>query len=679
MKKLLILLTLLWPAWLLAQNGVVVGDATATPDATLDVRGDARIQTVPTDNAGTNLMIHDPATGEVRVLDPSAFANPTGALTWDGTNWNYAPNDWGTQVVVGAAPLIGDGTSANPLELAGGGANGDILVWDGTTWVTQQPTGDDWGADVVNIVPNTPISGDGTVGNPLTFVTGGAVDDVLTWDGTQWIAQPQVGDDWGTQAAVVTGILTGDGTAGNPLMLDGTGATNGDVLTWNGTAWTPATATTYTAGTGINITAGNVIENTDPGSDINLTGGTDIDVTGTYPNLTVGFTGTIPTYTAGDGINITPGDVIENTLSLTGGTDIAVTGTFPNLTIDYTGTSVTGGDVTSTTPILSIGGTPTGAALGAGYSIDLAAGTTDEVLVYNGTNWVSAQSPLNFTGGTDISISGTYPNFTVDYTGTPGDLTEVTGSNGVVITNGTGPVPDISLPGTGAGGDVLTWNAGTGEWEPQAPSTGTTYTAGTGINITGADVIENTSPDQTVTLTSSNGLVPGGTYPNLEIDLPAGTLDEVLTFDGTNWVSAPAPSGADDWGTQLALTSGFITGDGDGTPIQLSAGTTDNDVLTWNAGTSQWESQPSASGADNWGGQVVVSDATLDGDGDGTALSIAQQGATVGQVLTWDGTTWQPQDAAETDYTGLGDVNVNTTTERNQPHDWRCYDLDNYP
>ncbi len=50
-------------------------------------------------------------------------------------------------------------------------------------------------------------------------------------------------------------------------------------------------------------------------------------------------------------------------------------------------------------------------------------------------------------------------------------------------------------------------------------------------------------------------------------------------------------------------------------------------------------------GGDNWGTQVAMTDATLGGDGLGaTPLKIAQQGATSGQVLKWNGTTWIPAD-----------------------------------
>lgn len=59
----------------------------------------------------------------------------------------------------------------------------------------------------------------------------------------------------------------------------------------------------------------------------------------------------------------------------------------------------------------------------------------------------------------------------------------------------------------------------------------------------------------------------------------------------------------------------------------------------------------SGGGGDNWGTQVVVSNATIDGEGTPAApLKLAQQSASTGQVLKWNGTTWLPA----ADETGSG-------------------------
>ncbi len=211
---------------------------------------------------------------------------------------------------------------------------------------------------------------------------------------------------------------------------------------------------------------------------------------------------------------------------------------------------------------------------GGGNPIKLVDGTTNgQFLMWDGGGWSTV------TTGGDLSGTINSPN--------------VSGIQGRAITTG--------APATG---DVLKWD---GNAWVYAVDDNTTYT-GSGSIVVSAGVISNTAPDQTVALTSSNGLVPGGTYPNLEIDLPAGAADD--------------------------------------------------HILQWDAGAGVWESQPSPSGADNWGSQVVVSDATLAGDGAGTPLGIAQQGAATGNVLKWVGGTWQPALDNDTQYSAGAGLSV---------------------
>jgi hypothetical protein len=105
----------------------------------------------------------------------------------------------------------------------------------------------------------------------------------------------------------------------------------------------------------------------------------------------------------------------------------------------------------------------------------------------------------------------------------------------------------------------------------------------------------------------------------------------------------PTSGGTDNWGTQVVQHNSTLTGNGTTLSVLGIAqqGATTGQALVWNGTT--W-APGSVTGSDNWGTQVVATNATLTGNGvTGNVLSIAQQGAVSGQALVWNGTTWAPQ------------------------------------
>ena len=120
--------------------------------------------------------------------------------------------------------------------------------------------------------------------------------------------------------------------------------------------------------------------------------------------------------------------------------------------------------------------------------------------------------------------------------------------------------------------------------------TGTTYTAGSGIGIAG-NVISNTSPNQVVTITGGGATTVTGPYPTFTIS----STDNNTTYSN---------------GAGISLA---------GTVFSLSA----------------------------------ITDATLTGNGGATPLKIAQQGATNGQTLKWNGATWLPANDIDLDQQNL--------------------------
>lgn len=61
---------------------------------------------------------------------------------------------------------------------------------------------------------------------------------------------------------------------------------------------------------------------------------------------------------------------------------------------------------------------------------------------------------------------------------------------------------------------------------------GTPYTAGTGISINGSNVISNTAPDQTVTMTDGTGIDVTGTYPNFTVTNTSPNVVQTLSIAG---------------------------------------------------------------------------------------------------------------------------------------------------
>lgn len=99
--------------------------------------------------------------------------------------------------------------------------------------------------------------------------------------------------------------------------------------------------------------------------------------------------------------------------------------------------------------------------------------------------------------------------------------------------------------------------------------------------------------------------------------------------------------------------------------IWIDTSTTPSIKKNWDVNSQTWIplTQTGTVAGDNWGTQVVVSDETLDGNGTlATPLKIAQQGATSGQFLKWNGATWLPANGPSG---GLTSVVVNTRLSGN--------------
>ena len=196
-------------------------------------------------------------------------------------------------------------------------------------------------------------------------------------------------------------------------------------------------------GTGISVspagpitTAGTfTVTNTAPDQVVALTGGTGITTGGTYPNFTVTNSAPDQTVAISGGTGITtsgtyPSFTVTNsapdqTVALTQSGTTTITGTYPNFTISsadqYTGTVTSVSGAGGSTGLTLTGGPITGSGT-------LTLGGT--LAVANGGTGTASPS---LVAGTNVTISGSWPNQTINSTaGGGGTVTNVS----VVTANG---------------------------------------------------------------------------------------------------------------------------------------------------------------------------------------------------------------------------------------------------
>ncbi len=259
------------------------------------------------------------------------------------------------------------------------------------------------------------------------------------------------------------------------------------------------------------------------------------------------------TYTAGTGINVT-GTVISNTGDTNGADDI-------------TNATSAGGDLGGTYPNPSV-------IRLQGQSVASTTPTSGQALVWSGTQWAPATVGAGgtYSAGTGINIIGTVISNTGDANAAD-DITTSTSAGGDL--SGTYPNPTVAQIQSRAisataptSGQSLVWNGS--QWAPQTISGGGSYTAGTGINVTGT-VITNTGDtnplDDVTTSTNFAGDVTGLYNATNVVRLQNRTLastapssGQVLKWNGVQWQPDTDLTGASSYtgGTGITITGSVI-------------------------------------------------------------------------------------------------------------------------
>ena len=437
------------------------------------------------------------------------------------------------------------------------------------------------------------------------------------------------GDGWGSDVVQTTARISGNGTTGNELDIAPNGANPLDVLQWNGLSWVPS------APNFLNFFTESDAGATDPGA----VWAPDASI-GTNAGIALQPLGT--GYIAADAPDnaIAGGDArgdyaVDWQMERTNASEVA-SGNYATVgggernTASASRSTVGGGDRNTASNIYStVGGGLDNTASGSRSIVGGGNGNTaseESSTVGGGQSNIASARFASIPGGLSLNAPS-YGEVALGYFNTTGPsnstISKDTLDRLLVVGNGVSGTPEDALRLMKSG------NMAIGDLNPTAR-----------LHVDGDFRVQTGPAINEITTTVDNS--------STALQLP--TADAVWSAIG----SAPG----DGWGTDVAQTTGALTGDGTaGNPLELIAGTNTDDVLKWDG--SAWVSDTDANTEYTAGTGLLLFGTAFSADNTNPiwnasqlqAINVSSAVPTTNQVLTYNGTQWEPQTPASSPWT----------------------------
>jgi len=641
-----------------AANTSTNGYLTSTDWNTFNGKGSGTVTGV----TATSPVVSSGGTAPV-ISMPAASTSASGYLT--STDWNTFNGKYSTGGALGT-PSSGTATNLTGLPLTTG-VTGTLPVANGGTGTTTPSLVAGTNVTVSGTWPNQTVnataSGSGTVtsvaatvpaflavtGSPIT--TSGTL--AIAYSGT---ALPVLNGGTGTTTpALVAGTnvtITGtwpnqtiNSSGGGSMVYPGAGIGNSTGTAWGTSYSTTGTGTVVALATSPTFVTP-VLGTPASGVATNLTG---------LP-LTTGVTGTLPVLNGGTGQTTAAAAITALTGTQTSAYYLRSNGTNSVLAAlaaaDVTGTLAvanggtgvttstgTGAVVLSTSPTLvtPLLGTPTSGVATNLTGLPLTTGVTGTLPVANGGTGTTTPA---LVAGTNVTITGTWPNQTINSSGSGGGVTSFSaGTTGFTPSTATTGV--VTLAGTLAvanGGTGVTTSTGSGNTVLSTSPTLVTPILGVATATSLQGIIGNVTPatgaftsitaSSTITPSQTAGIV--GTTTNNNAN--AGSVGEVVS-------SSVAVGSA----VSLTTASGAFTGKTI-TSISLTAG--DWDVF----GTIGINNASTTNFTVVGGGVNTVTDTLNSAYEEETRFSYGAAGVVLNNVVTFTFPTTRVSVASTTTY-----------------------------